>query len=876
VQIILSHQNADFDALASMLGATKLFDHALPVLPERMNRNVNEFLALYRSALPFVNWQDIRIDSIERVILTDTQTSPYLKAIEEAHTEKLPIDIIEHHTLKKTLRPHERWHEEKVGAITTWMVEEIRDRAIEITALEATLLALGIYEDTGMLTYCGTTTRDVDAVAWLLRRGAALDTIRRFLSHPLNDAQQKLFEMLMDTATSRRIHGYNITLAHAHADEVVSEINSVTARLRDILDPTGLFVLVKMPHGVQLVCRSTHDAVNVSLIAKHFKGGGHTRAAAATIYKQSLDAIQQTIWEKLYTNIRPAVRVGDLMSYGVQTVNVDEQLMDIIQHIRRIGHEGYPVIDAEKNVVGLLSLRDADRALEHGLNTIVVSDIMQSGTNTLQPNDSVSQLEQTMVQSGWGQIPIVDEQEKIIGIVTRTDLINHWASTHPRDNNDPQTQPNYQVDAILGEDIHHLIQMIAQHAQEHASAIYLVGGVVRDLLLKRPNYDIDFVLEDDAIAFANLLCERYGGRIHSYKPFGTAKWHLNDDVAHALGLDSEQNLPDHIDFATARSELYTHPTALPTVYQSGIKLDLRRRDFTINTLAIQLSPTRASGRLHDYYGGLHDLNQRLIRVLHSLSFIDDPTRILRAIRFSERLQFSIEIRTTELIISARPMLERITGERVRNELTLLFQEEHAKRGWQKLHALGILQAIHPDFKFDDTTLQHWESFHQNDVGFDMDAHTQGWCIIMASIEHERVKDVCERLLFGRRDTQRFYEIAYLVQEAPYLRNPDAKPSYITQALNGVHESSWRIALHLLEEHTLAYQRLQNYAEHWRHLCPYTDGNTLKAMGVSAGPIYRTVLDTLRDAWLDGKIQNKADEQTMLKELIAQHERDGQS
>lgn len=866
VNVILTHQNADFDAIASMLGAHKLYPDAKAVLPERINRNVEEFLTLYRSALPFVVWEDVAGEEIDHIILTDSQTSPFLGKIEKAQNEAIETLIIEHHELKRPLKPYEKWHYEKLGAITTWFVEQIRERDVRLAPLEATLLALGIYEDNGMLTYGGTTVRDVEAVAWLLRCGAVLDTVRRFLSHPLNDRQQALFEQLMDKAITRTIQGYSVTIASAKADEVISGINSVAGQLRDILDPTALFVLVEMPHAIQMVCRSRHDAVDVGLIAGYFKGGGHPRAAAATVYKQSLVELENALWEKLYSTIQPSVRVADLMSYGVQIVQEDAPIREIIQQLRRIGHEGYPVINAQGRVVGLLTLRDADRALEHGLNAIRVCDVMRGGEIWLRADDSVYALEQTMVRSGWGQIPIVDDGEVVIGIVTRTDLINHWAKTHPRDTDDFIEQGDYDMDVVLGKDVRNLTEIVTRHAQERGIALYLVGGIVRDLLLKRPNYDVDFVVEGDAIAFAQALVQIYGGRIHSYKPFGTAKWHLDETIAEALGLTWE-GLPDHIDFATARSELYTHPTALPTVYHSGIKLDLRRRDFTINTLAIQLSPSSHHQRLHDYYGGMADLTMRLIRVLHSLSFVDDPTRILRAVRFSERLRFSIESRTQELILSGLPMLGRITGERVRNELTLLLQEERAKRGLQKLEALGALRAIHPVLSFGAHAVALWDAYHQNrheDVTED-GVHGR-WHVLMASVPHQEVRAVCRRLLFGQRDADLFYQTAYLLQEASYLRDVDAKPSAITGALDKMDERACEMALHLSDDGRVI-ERLSLFLSKWRNLRPHTNGHTLKAMGIPESPLYRDILMRLRQAWLDGDIHNREEEEALLKSLL---------
>ncbi|MBE0688874.1 MAG: CBS domain-containing protein, partial [Anaerolineae bacterium] len=506
---------------------------------------------------------------------------------------------------------------------------------ILLSALETTLLALGLYEDTGSFTYGRTTARDFQAGAWLVKQGADLDTVRRFLDVPLTDEQQALFEVLMRSTEHRSIAGYTVAVATASVDTYISEISRVAHRISNTLEPAALFLLVATPKGTHLICRSSTDDIDVSQIAKAFHGGGHQRAAAATIGAGDLSDLTASLWEMIQRVAQPAVRVSQLMSHGVQTVNAQSHVREVVQQLRRIGHEGYPVVE-NGQLVGLLTRRDADRASEHGLGDLRVRDIMQTGAAALTPDDSIYALEQTMLQSGWGQIPVMGSNQRLIGIVTRTDLIKHWAQTHP-----PHAEIIPRVDValvkqVLGENAAQLIHAVGEMALDRGQEVYMVGGCVRDLLLRRRNLDIDFVVEGDAIDFVEAICMALGGSTSSFRPFGTAKWFPDEMTHERLGL-KHNDTPEHIDFASARNEFYEHPTALPTVYSGSIKLDLQRRDFTINALAMQVSPS--FGRILDYYGGLRDLELKHLRVLHSLSFIDDPTRIVRAVRFEQRLGF---------------------------------------------------------------------------------------------------------------------------------------------------------------------------------------------------------------------------------------------
>ena len=225
------------------------------------------------------------------------------------------------------------------------------------------------------------------------------------------------------------------------------------------------------------------------------------------------------------------------------------------------------------------------------------------------------------------------------------------------------------------------------------------------------------MVEGDAIALARTLARQHGGRVRSHKRFGTAKWILplkdrdmDDDEAEGdlmAALDGILAPPASLDFVTARTEFYAEPTVLPTVEHSSIKLDLHRRDFTINTLAICLNPGRW-GELLDFYGGARDLEDGLIRVLHTHSFVDDPTRILRAVRFEQRFGFVIEQRTQELIGDSVALLERITPARIRHELELIFAEARPEQALQRLEQFGIVQRLHPDLRVDDWVTVRFE------------------------------------------------------------------------------------------------------------------------------------------------------------------------
>ncbi len=686
MHIILTHEQADFDALASLLGAYLLYEGAIPVLPRRMNRNVRAFLAVYGAELPFVDPRDLSNQAIAKITLVDTQSMVSLKGM-SAETR---VEVIDHHPMREGLPNDWVISLQEIGATTTLLVEALHEQNGPLDPIYATLMLMGIYEDTGSLTYSRTTARDLRAAALMIEQGANLSIASDFLNHPLSRTQQVLYDRLRLSAEYINIHGYTIIVSVGDAEEMDEELSSIAHKLRDLLDPDAIFLAVTTRGGVQLIARSTTENIDVAALVANFGGGGHERAAAALIRGQELEKVRSELLRLLPDYVQPAISVAQIMSHGAQVLSKDAPVQEAARRMRLYGYEGYPVVN-EGKVVGLLTRRAVDRAMAHHLD-YSAEQLMERGSFSVHPGDSIEHLQRLVAETGWGQIPVEDPKSGVvIGIVTRTDLLKNLAKG--------QSVPGKlnlgaKLEMALPADRLALLKILAAAAHELHAALYVVGGFVRDLLLEKPSLDFDLVVEGDAIALAKGLADRYGGRVTGHSRFGTAKWHLLDVGAGgktssivAAGLQT-------VDLVSARIEFYTHPTALPTVERGSIKLDLHRRDFTINTLALRLDG-RHYGELHDYWGGLNDLHLGLVRVLHSLSFVDDPTRILRAVRFEQRLGFQIEERTMELMLEAKPLIERLSGDRIRHELNHILDASSSAGILSRLQNLDLIRAIHP-------------------------------------------------------------------------------------------------------------------------------------------------------------------------------------
>jgi tRNA nucleotidyltransferase (CCA-adding enzyme) len=879
MQIILTHDQADFDAISSMLGAYLQDDHALPILPRKINRNAQSFLELYGSELPFLDRTSLPRQAIDRIILVDTQALITLKG----QSKNTIVHVVDHHEVKDAFPAEWSMVNEPLGACTTLFVEQLMEHHTTISVIHATLLMLGIYEDTGSLSYISTTPRDIKAAAYVLEMGANLRIVNKFLNPPLSTDQYRVYLRMLDQQELITVKGQRILFTYANAEDMQEEISSIAHKIRDQIEPDALFLIAKTSEGFRLVARSRTERINVNKLAKHFGGGGHDRAAGALIDEDTLDpdeglayeSIKDAILSILPEIILPPITVGQIMSRDPMLITPETPLKTAAQLMQRFGYEGYPVVSGDK-IAGLLTRRAVDRALIHQID-INTGSLMEAGEVAVYQNTPLEDLQRMMSETGWGQIPVLDQNtQKIIGIVTRTDVLNvlvEGGAEKTQEKNLSELLQKTLPPTKLG-----LLKIIADIAYQNQIAAYIVGGFVRDLLLDRPSFDFDIVVEGDAINLAKSLKKEFGGQVTTHSRFGTARWDIQSIHQTLLnsmpfnGFENTSDLPDSLDLITARTEFYTHPTALPTVERGSIKLDLHRRDFSINTLALRLDG-RHFGNLYDYWGGLNDLKQKKVRVLHSLSFVDDPTRMLRAIRFEQRFDFHIENRTLELMSEALPILKQVTGQRLRHEFDLIFSENEPEKMLQRLNDLQLLPAIHPDL--------HWSSdldeklhkvlFETIPSSWPLEPMLDGlpvrssmaYLVWFLGQKTTRLGQIISRFRFPNLNGKMFQQTYQLlqkwqsveVQSPSHITNQCARlPLPAIYALRQFVSPEWKTAL-------------DHYADTWRHIKPSIDGNDLKQLGLAPGPQYKEILTHLRDAWIDGKLTSKEEEVQYLQDMI---------
>lgn len=414
-----------------------------------------------------------------------------------------------------------------------------------------------------------------------------------------------------------------------------------------------------------------------------------------------------------------------------------------------------------------------------------------------------------------------------------------------------------------------ILHLVADEASQSGLPLYIIGGPVRDLILGAPVRDLDLTVEGDAIALARKLGKRYGGKVTGHKKFGTAKWYLPEEL-HNKSSDS-------LDLISARSETYKHPAALPTVKMGRLEDDIRRRDFTINTLAIRLDGADF-GRLRDDLYGMEDLKSGFVRALHARSFIDDPTRMYRAVRYAGRYGFKIAEETLDLIPEARQLVAKLSAQRIRRELELILEEPNAAVMIQVLSELDLLQPIHPALSFDESmrdrleNLQKYRELQQTSPrniakGGEVDDSELGWLLWLISLSRDKIGSLNDRLQFRADLLASLFAASLLYEDrASYAH---LRPSECVERLESLPVNAVE-AVGYVAEDPLVKERLEKFISTWRYIKPHTTGDDLNSTGIEPGPRYATLLRRLRNAWLDGEVTTREEELKLLKTIIPEN------
>ncbi|MBN1849402.1 MAG: CBS domain-containing protein [Deltaproteobacteria bacterium] len=869
-EVITTHLNADFDALASMIAAKKLYPEATLVFSGSQEKNLRNFFLHTTSYLfDFSKIKQIDLNQIKKLILVDTrQKSRIGKFAGIIGKRGLEIHIYDHHPPSKDDIHGTCEIIRKTGSTTAILTQLIRDQQIPISPDEATIMCLGIHEDTGSFTFSSTTPEDHIAAAWLSERGANYNIISDMLTRELTAEQIWILNDLTKAATTIMINGMEIVITKVIREEYVGDLAVLVHKFMEMENLNILFALAQMEDKIYLVARSRMEEVNVAEIALAFGGGGHPHAASATIKNKTIVQVERSLQSLLRDLIKPRQQARDMMSSPAIHIGPDATVKQASTLMTKYNINVLLVIDSEENLLGYITRQIMEKAVYFNLGNIAVKEYMNIEYATVSPQTPLSEIQELIIKNKLRILPVVDNH-KVRGVITRTDLLNilvggpvitdflyesHHGSHFSKKKN---------LTALLKERLpRHIISLMKDMgatADRLGVNAYLVGGIVRDLLLKHENLDVDIVVEGDGIQFAHEFAKNHDVRVRSHKKFNTAILVFPDGFK--------------VDVATARMEYYETPAAPPIVETSSLKLDMLRRDFTINTLAVKLNK-KDYGTLIDYFGGQKDLKEKVIRVLHNLSFVEDPTRILRAIRFEQRYDFKIGKLTLALIKNAIHIncFKGLSGKRLFMELRLLLMEQDPIQAIKRMHELNLLPIFSPEIKLTNEIIDILEGIKEVISWFKLlylDEVCENWKVYWHGLTssltdkaiHEMAKNMhmedleSRQMISQRMDADQVLDKLYRIKKDNHFGIYTLLSQYDTETL----------LYFMAKANSEPIKKIiSNYFTKLKGTDALLKGRDLREMGFQPGPLYRKILDTLIEARMNNKVTSKEDEKKLVR------------
>ena len=875
MEIIISHQRTDFDGLAAMVAAKKLHPEAVMVFSGKTTNNVKRYMSLYKDRITIKTPSDIDHSTINKIIMVDTRVGarigPFSELVEQ---EQVDVLIYDHHLGRNNPIQNAEELIEPVGATTTMLVDKIFSEGVEITSFEATLFALGIYEDTGCLIYESTTSEDARAVGYLLDQGANLEIVEEYIEYSLNRKQQELFNKLLDSIHQISIKGYEIDIFQAEMEDYIPDVSLLAHKLNELHNADALFVLTKYDGKLLIIGRSNDDSINVGEVLKHFGGGGHNRAASATIKiadESELIEWQEKVLQVVREKINPAILVEDIMSTPVETITPDTTMEEADEMMLRHGYSGL-VVKENDEIVGIISRRDIDKVRNYDLLHAPVKGYMRREVVTIRPDASLKEVQDSIVEHDIGRLPVVNSEDELMGIVTRSDLLKLFYGTDDYLKNRQNLygrslvqvqEKRYDISEkleIIDDQLIDLLRETGSLADDLGFDLYVVGGFPRDLLLGQVNHDLDLVVEGDGIEFARELAQDLGGQLDIYHEFGTAVVSLDD-----LKLD----------IATTRVEYYPQVASLPEVEQGSIQQDLFRRDFTINSLAIQLNQA-SFGQLVDYFAGKEDLEKGLIRLLHNFSLYDDPTRIFRGFRFGSRYNYEFEEHTEDLIKHAIELdvIEKLSDDRLFNKLELGLKDENPVRFISLLNEYNILRYFSSEIEWNHATEQLEQNvtkvldwLHNLNIMTSFEEWVLYLIVLVHGLNGTEIKDFANRFNLNKNLFDRLMTSLKADKYIKILHNAESN-SAIYYLLQGLAIEDM---LFLLIKDFSLEEEIRLYLEELQWIDIEVSGDEIINLGYNPGPIFREVLDKVKKAKLNGEVETYEEEKEYLEQLLAEKE-----
>lgn len=685
MRVYATHRGADLDGLAALMAAPLLHGPGLLVLTDPPQESARRWLEVHGERLPPLGRPgDVDPRAVDELVVVDTRRRSRLGDLAPAAGAARRVVVYDHHPDAEDDLPAHEAHVRPVGAVATLIVEALAAAGIVPDAARATLLLAGIHSDTGHFVFPRTAPDDHRAAARCLEWGARPADVGEGLREVLTVPQVALLDQLVADAFAVETPRGPVHLARASAEEYVDDAAVVVDEARAVLGARVLVALLRAGRSTHVIGRGDGDVVDLGALLGALGGGGHPGAASAVVADRTQAEVFRDVTLRLERLALASLTADDVALRDPVTAAPEETVEAVAERLNAHRINAAPVVEGSR-LRGVITRQQVEGARHRGFGGSPVSEWMNVEPETVPGDTPLEDLWRRSVEGGARLLCVVDG-ERLTGIATRTEVSRAVLGAALPGALGEETDREVAKDlggrlrGTLPPRLAEALRVLGEEATARGAGAFLVGGAVRDLLLGKPGRDLDVTVTTQGPGIARAAARRLQGKVRVHDRFGTA----------TLGLGEI----GEVDVATARRETYAAPARLPDVESGPMLLDLRRRDFTINAMAIDLSPG-GFGRLVDPTLGRRDLKEGVVRVIHHLSFVDDPTRAYRAARFAARFGFRIGRQTAHLLDAAvrLGLPDRLSPQRRRAEWEKAAREVDPLAVFLQLDARGLLPSL---------------------------------------------------------------------------------------------------------------------------------------------------------------------------------------
>ncbi len=848
--LICPHTHTDFDAFGSAIGASLLFENSFIFLPPDLEEPLYAFIEKYFPDL--LSQKDFPPD-FGRIVVVDTQSMGKVKC--PIPFEGKEIVVIDHHPWRENFTGATKIIEE-AGAASTIVTSLLKVRGIEVPPLVATALLAGIYEDTGYFSFVSLTEKDFQAASFLVKSGASVETVTEFVKNALNPFQLEILQLMISEGEIINLNGIVVGLVVIKSEYHIQDLSMVINHYMNAIELDAAYIVLDIGRKAMIIGRSRKSDYDVLPVIEKFGGKGHHKAASATLENIVAEEILSRLKRELISTGEERLKASDIMFSPLVTVGEGRRIEDILRLFNYYNFNVIPVINRTGKLTGLITRQIVDKLIYHGLGNAKVKDFMLTDIGAVSKGATIEEVKRVMLKKNQRFVPVVDSERRPEGGITRKELIRIISGVEDIPGGillSSRKDIRSIMANVLGKNKIKLLKSIGRVAERSGMRVFLVGGSVRDIILRKSVFDLDLVVEGDAIEVAKIFAKEYGYKFTPWEKFGAATVVVDEKL--------------HLDFSSARLEYYTPDSiSYPKVKKGSLYQDLYRRDFTINAMAASLSPDDF-GMLIDPFQGYYDIKKKIIRIIHQLSFIEDPARILRAVRFAGKLDFRIGRSTIKAIKNALEMdiFRRFPSRRLFHEFNRIMEEEKVVEIILLMERIDILNRFFRKYTYRGKKYDLFQKVREVIKWFKLlykgelfSSSLIYWVAFLSDVGKREKKQFLQIIQIPDEDVKKIKKIYEEVRKMEQILSNKPSMGDVVIKLRGFSLESILYYFSLTEDENKK-KLLSSYLQEGRYMKIEITGKILLEMGFPEGPIIGSILEDILRAKINAGLKGLEEE-----------------